>query len=111
MAANIDVLTHAVSKIGCTVILARRVRDSRVVGEFIDFGWVATVACSSCLAVDQDLRVEVDWRGGVEILSDVESVGKSRRRGLSPTGTTVLRDGFIFCPAEVVLTVHVSPVY
>ena len=108
--ADVNVLAHVVDEVVSGVLLARRVRDTSVVGILVHLSGVATIAGATSLAVHDGLGIEAD-RGGVEVtVQDVESVGDGRGGALSPAGTAVLWDVLVLVPGQVVLAVHVSPV-
>ena len=108
--ADVNVLAHVVDEVVSGVLLARRVRDTSVVGIPVHLSGVATIAGATSLAVHDGLGIEAD-RGGVEVtVQDVESVGDGRGGALSPAGTAVLWDVLVLVPGQVVLAVHVSPV-
>jgi hypothetical protein len=66
------------------VLLARRVRNTFAVGEFVNTTRVATLARATSSAVDNDLGVEANRRGVVILKEDVESIGEGGGGSLSP---------------------------
>ena len=92
------------------VLLARRVRDTLLVGELVDTTGVATLARATGTAVDDDLGVEADGSGVLVTEKDVESIGEGRGGTLSPAGAAVDGDVLVLVPGKEVGTVDVSPV-
>jgi len=58
--------------------------DTSVVSVLVDTGGVATIARAASLEVNDDLGVDSNRGGGLEVVQDVESVSDGRGGALSP---------------------------
>jgi len=108
--ADIDVSAHATLEVIGSVLLARGVGDTSVVSVLVNLTWVSTVTRATSLAVDDNLGVKANRGRVFSTVQNVESIGDSGCRTLSPAGAAVLRDMLVLVPGQVVYSVHVSPV-
>ena len=77
ISADIDWLALVFVEVLSNVLHARGIGNSMVVGIVVDSSWVTTVAITTSLAVNHNLRAEANW-GWVQVLEEtVESVSKS----------------------------------
>ena len=83
------------------VVLARFLRDAISFGKGVNVRCQASVATSSCLAVDNDL-----WRKGnigpCAVTCNIDPVCNGGSTALRPAATTIDRDVLVLGPREVV---------
>ena len=66
--------------------------------KLINITRVSTVARAACLAVDDHLGIESDWRGRHDVILDVEPVSDGRGCALGPARATVLGNVLVLVP-------------
>ena len=107
--AFLDIRAAELVRVLGKISLAGFLRDTVLVSVDVDFSGVSSVAASSSLAVDDDLRGEGHGRPGV-LSDDVDSVGDGAGRSMGPAGSAVGGDVLVSGPTEIVGSVDVSPV-
>jgi len=83
ISAQVEVGASGLQVVG-DVLLARTVRDTRVVGILVDTGRVTTVTAATSLAVDDSLGIQAYGGGILQVVKDVKSVGDGASSALGP---------------------------
>ena len=109
IATLLDIIAGEFIRVLCDVVLAGDIRESLFVRELVDTSRVSSVAGTSSVAVDGDLRGKRYLRPGV-VSEDIDSVSEGGQRTLGPAGPTVDGDVLVYGPTHEVPSAHVSPV-